>query len=121
MVRWSLLVAFTLLVTCGTVAFDDKIDGKLLIGKWEPDMAPPGLKISIEFQKDNKVVINVDFQGKMEKVEGSYKLENDQLSLTLTKGGQEKTQKAKIIKLTEKEVSIKDDEKGEVQTMKKVP
>ncbi len=121
MIRLSLVLSLLLMSACAVTAFEDKIDGKLLIGKWEPEKVPPGLKVSMEFTKDNKVKFDVDFQGKKEKVEGTYKLENDQFSMTLSKDGQEKTQKLKIVRLNDKELVLKEETKNEEQVLKRLP
>ena len=85
MIRLSLVVSLLLITACTVSAFEDKIDGKLLIGKWEPEKLPPGFKVVMEIAKDNKIKMEVDIQGKQEKVEGTYKLDNDQFSMTLSK------------------------------------
>lgn len=121
MVRQLLAWSFVLLAACTAFAFDDKIDGKLLIGRWEPEKAPPGLKIVMEFAKDNKLKLDVEFQGKQEKVEGTYKLEGDSFSMTLSKDGQEKSQKLKVVRLTDKELVFKEESKGEEQVLKRLP
>lgn len=121
MIRLSLGLSLLFLSACTVSAFEDKIDGKLLIGKWAPDKVPPGLKISMEFTKDNKIKFDVEFQGKQEKVEGTYKLENNQFSMTLSKDGQERTQKAKVVRLNDKEFVLKDEEKNEEQVLKRLP
>ncbi|MFT3880295.1 MAG: hypothetical protein QM703_11615 [Gemmatales bacterium] len=82
---------------------------------------PPGLKIVMEFVKDNKIKLEVEFQGKQEKVEGTYKLDGDQFSMTLSKDGQEKTQKLKVVRLNDKELVFKEESKGEEQVLKRLP
>ena len=123
MVRVLSLFALALLVVTPTYA-DEKIDAKLLIGKWEPtgDKLPPGIKAVIEFQKDDKVVVDVEFQGKSQKIEGKYKVDGNKMEMTM-KGpdGQERTQKMTIVKLSEKEATLKDEEKNEEQVLKKLP
>jgi uncharacterized protein (TIGR03066 family) len=123
MVRVLSLFALALLVVTPSYA-DDKIDAKLLLGKWEPtgDKIPPGLKAVIEFQKDDKVVVEVDFQGKSQKIEGKYKVDGNKMEMTMkSPDGQERTQKLTIVKLTDKEATIKDDDKNEEQILKKLP
>ena len=120
MIRLSLVLSLLCLTACTVSAFEDKIDGKLLIGKWEPEKAPPGFKVSMEFTKDNKVKFDVDIQGKKEKVEGTYKLENNQFSMTLSKDGQERTQKGTITRLSDKELVLKDDA-GKEEVLKRLP
>ncbi len=122
MVRILSLFALALIVVTPSLA-DDKIDGKLLLGKWEPtgDKVPPGLKAVIDFQKDDKVVVEVDFNGKSQKIEGKYKIDGNKLEMTMkTPDGQERSQKMTIVKLTNKEATIKDEDKNEEQVLKKV-
>ena len=121
MIRLSLVLSLLLVSACTVSAFEDNIDGKLLIGKWEPEKAPPGLKISMEFTKDNMVKVEVEFQGKQQKVEGTYKLENDQFTIMLSKDGKEETQKVKIVRLNDKELVLKEETKNEEQVLKRLP
>ena len=120
MFRTSLAITLVFLALGHTAAFDEKIDSKLLIGKWEPAKAPPGLKVVLEFMKENKMKIEVEVQGKQEKIEGTYKVEKDQFSMTLSKDGQERSQKAKIIKLSDKELVLKDENRNEEEVLKRV-
>jgi uncharacterized protein (TIGR03066 family) len=121
MIRVSLVLSLLLLSACTVSAFEDKIDGKLLIGKWEPEKLPPGLKVVMEFAKDNKLKVDVEIQGKQEKVEGTYKLENDQFTMTMSKDGQERTQKLKVVRLNDKELVLKEESKNEEQVLKRLP
>lgn len=121
MIRQLLVLSFVMLAVCTASAFDEKIDSAKLIGKWAPEKVPPGLKIVMEFAKDNKIKLDVDFQGKSEKVEGTYKLEGDAFSMTLSKDGQEKTQKLKVVRLNDKELVFKEESKGEEQVLKRLP
>lgn len=121
MLRTLLMFALTLVAVTVASARDEKIDAKLLLGKWSVENAPPGVKAVIEFKKDDTVQLEVDANGNLRKLEGTYKVEDDTLEITLNRNGQEKTQKVKILKLTEKEAKLKDNDKGEEQTLKKVP
>lgn len=122
MIRQLLALSFVVLAAFAVSAYDGKIDGKLLIGKWTPEKEPAqGFKIVMEFAKENKLKIAVDFQGKQEKVEGTYKLEGDQFSMTLSKDGQDRTQKLKVVRLSDKELVFKEESKGEEQVLKRVP
>lgn len=117
----SCLMLIALLAFAGhTLAFDEKIDAKLLIGKWEPEMAPPGIKVVMEFKKEDKLEINIEVQGKQEKVEGTYKVEGNKLTVTMKREGQEITQNATIVKLEKDSCIIKDDKRNEEQKLKKI-
>ncbi|HQR06453.1 MAG TPA: hypothetical protein PLN21_06500 [Gemmatales bacterium] len=121
MIRQLLVLSFLMFGACTLSAFDDKIDSAKVIGKWSPEKEPaPGFKIVMEFAKENKITIAVDFQGKSEKVEGTYKLDGDQLSMTLSKDGQERTQKLKVVRLNDKELVLKEEGKDKEEVLKKV-
>ena len=122
MLRTLLLVTLAFL-TFSAVQARDEIDAKLLLGKWEitGDKLPAGAKATVEFQKDDKLVVEIELQGKQQKVEGKYKVDGNKLEMTM-KGpdGQERTHKVTIVKLGEKEATMKDEEKNEEQVLKKV-
>jgi uncharacterized protein (TIGR03066 family) len=108
-----------LFLTCCTLPMQDKYDARQLLGKWEIDNVQPGLKAHIEFQKDDKLEISVDFQGKQQKTEGTFKLEGDVLTFTFAK--EKKPRKTKVIKLNGKELIFRDEAMGEEQVLKKLP
>ncbi|HQR06979.1 MAG TPA: hypothetical protein PLN21_09165 [Gemmatales bacterium] len=115
------LLVSVLLLAPSTSRVDDKIDGKLLIGKWTPEKPPEGVdKVVIEYTKDNKMLVEIEVQGQKQNFEGTYKLDGDKLSFKIDIGGQERDEKRKILKLTENEMTTKDEEKNEERTMKKV-
>ncbi len=109
---------FTLLLVC-TLSMQDKYEARQLLGKWEPDNLQLGLKTYMEFQKEDKIEISVDFQGKQQKTEGTFKLEGDALTLTFAKDKKPRT--TKIIKLNDKELIFRDAATGEEQVFKKLP
>ena len=75
---------------------DEKIDGKKLVGKWEPKEAAG--KAVIEFTKDGKLSITA---GPDVKYEGTYKVEGTKLTLTIKAGENEVKKSATILKLTD--------------------
>lgn len=99
----------------------EKIDAKKLVGKWEPvdEKLPPGAKVVIEFTKDGKVTVDMDFGGKKDKIEATYKLDGNKLTMTLKAGDKEKTDEMTVTKLTGGELALKD-EKGKTDEFKKV-
>lgn len=102
-------------------AVDEKIDGKLLVGKWEPAKLPDGVdKLVVEYTKDNKVTVEVETQGMKLKFEGTYKLDGDKLNVKVDVNGNEQDQTRKITKLTADEMVTNDDEKKEERKYKKV-
>lgn len=116
----QLLVSVLLLAPSPSLV-EDKIDGKLLIGKWEPEKLPDGVeKLVVEYTKDNKVSVELEAQGNKQKFEGTYKLEGDKLNIKIDINGNEQNQTRKITKLTDKEMVTNDEEKSEERKYKKV-
>jgi uncharacterized protein (TIGR03066 family) len=109
-----------LLVISTGASAEDKFDAKLLVGSWEMQDAPPGLKLSAVMTKDGKITMTQEAGGKAEKVEGVYKLEGNTLTVTLKlPDGKEHKDVMTVTKLTADEIVTKD-AKGKVDTMKKV-
>ena len=93
----------------------EKIDGKKLVGKWTPK-DEKGPKFTIEFTKDGKVNMNIFDM----KVDGTYKLEGNKITLTLKTEGKEETMTRTISKLTDEEIVSKDDKGGKEDTLVRV-
>jgi uncharacterized protein (TIGR03066 family) len=99
------------LMLMSSAAPQDKIDGKLIVGKWEPEKKPDGVdKILVEFTKDNKMFLDLETNGEKQKIEGTYKVDGDKLEVKFEVQGQPMEQKRTITKLTETEMITKDDE-----------
>jgi uncharacterized protein (TIGR03066 family) len=97
------------------VGQEEKVDGKLLIGKWEPKMKE-GKDFTVEFTKDGKMIFSI---GAELKVEGTYKLTGNKLSYTMKFGGEEKTESRTINSLSKTELTSTD-EKGKKDTIVRV-
>jgi uncharacterized protein (TIGR03066 family) len=121
--------AAVFLLACGAaVAGQAKIDAKKLIGKWEPahekdakdkkDKAPPGPAMIIEFAANNKMSMTVTDAGKDFKVEGTYKLEADKLSVQMKVRDKEVTETLTVKKLTDDEL-VTEDSKNKTETLKR--
>lgn len=95
----------------------DAIDAKKLLGKWQP--ADKKENVTIEFAKDGKLIVSVDIGGKTEKVEGTYKLDGNKLSVAMTFMGMEQKETMTVGKLTDEELETTDS-KGKKETLKKV-
>lgn len=94
----------------------EKVDDKKIVGKWEPtEGLPPGAKATVEFTKDGKLLINFSFGDKAEKIEGTYKLEGNKLSVDL----KEKKETSTVTKLTDEDLFLKD-EKGKEEKFKRL-
>lgn len=98
---------------------DKKIDGKLLIGKWVPKEEKKGLSMTLEFKKEGKLAFAVDFMGKTETIDGTYKLDGDKLEVVIKFLGEEKKDTLTIKKLSETELETTDS-KGKTDTFTKV-
>jgi uncharacterized protein (TIGR03066 family) len=118
--RFMLSVAALLLVA--TCAFaQDKVDAKLLIGKWEPDGGDTkGAKIVLEFTDKGEMLVNAEFGGQKMDLKGSYKLDGDKLEIKLKNPtGTEKATSLKVVKLTKEELITKEGDQKE-EKMKRV-
>jgi uncharacterized protein (TIGR03066 family) len=93
----------------------DKIDGKKLVGKWEPSEAKADPKIVIEFTKDGKLNF---LAGKDVKYAGTYKLDGNKLSFTIKAGENEVTKMVTVLKLTD-DIMEAEGEMGK-KTMKRI-
>src|SRR5947199_1452320 len=111
--------ALGLFLCCGLSAADDKVDAKKLIGKWEPKEKKEGASMVIEFAKDGKLTITVTGKGKEVKIDGTYKVDGNKLVTTLKVGDKEKTDASTVTKLTDSELTTKD-EKGKEDTLLRV-
>jgi uncharacterized protein (TIGR03066 family) len=113
-------LAVALAVAAGAAAQDkkdDKVDAKKLIGKWQP--AEKKENVTIEFTKDGKLFVTADVAGKAEKLEGTYKLDGNKLTVGLKVGGSDQTETMTVTKLTDDEL-VTEDSKGKKETLKKV-
>ena len=101
----SIIGAVVVLALAGftTAAGQEKIDGKKLIGKWEPaDLA--GARMVVEFADKGKVTVSVEKGGKSTKVEGTYKLDGNKLTMTMKFMEKEVKEEVKLTKLTDDEM-----------------
>ncbi|MBY0512484.1 MAG: hypothetical protein K2P78_01065 [Gemmataceae bacterium] len=83
---------------------------KKIVGKWVIDKSsgdlPPGTKI--EFTKDGKLAAMLKVDTQELKIEGSYKIEKDKITVKLKVGDQTVEETATITKLDDKVLEIKD-------------
>lgn len=113
------VMAVALVVTAGVSADDtgEKFDAKKLVGKWEPKDGKD--KFRVEFTKDGKVAFAAGDKDDF-KADGTYKLTGNKLMMTIKFGGEEKSMTRTISKLTDTEMTSKDDEKGKEDTLVRV-
>ncbi len=103
----------------GRDAKDAKVDGKLLVGKWTSDEEKKKDKMFIEFTKDGKLAVSVDFGGKELKIDGTYKLDGNKLSVKMSFMGEEKSEVMTVNSLTKNKL-VTTDEKGKKDTLVRV-
>ena len=118
----GLAAAVLVLAAGGTTVGQDtktKLDAKLLVGKWTPDDEAKRDKMIIEFAKDGKLVIAINFGGKEAKIDGTYKLDGDKLSVKMSFLGEEKNEVMTVNTLTAKTL-VTTDEKGKKDTLIRV-
>lgn len=119
------LLGFALAVGLAAAATaDDKkdlpVDGKKLIGKWEPKEAKKDLKTAIEFTKDGKLVLTVEPAGKKPTtIDGTYKLDGNKLRMKLKLDRKEVDEEAAVLRLTDAELET-EDAKGKKETLTRV-
>ena len=115
------LLVSVLLLSPSTSLMEDKIDAKLLLGKWEPEKKPDNAdKVVVEYKKEGKLTVEVEAQGMKLNFEGTYKLDGDKLEVKIDFNGNEQVQNRKITKLTKDEMVTNDDEKKEERKYKRV-
>lgn len=120
--RTLLGIGLVLALATGLNAADEKkadIDGKKLVGKWEPKTPKKGEAMVMEFSKDGKLTVTGDMGGKEVKIEGTYKLDGDKLSFALKFMDVEIKETVTITKLTDDEMEGKDKD-GKAESFKKV-
>jgi uncharacterized protein (TIGR03066 family) len=114
----GMAVAVLMAAAGGTAAGrDEKIDAKLLVGKWTPKEEDKKGQFVVEFTKDGKVLLSAP--GKEFKAEGTYKLDGNKLSFKMKFGGEEKSQVRTVHSLTKSEL-VSSDEKDRKDTLIRV-
>lgn len=101
--RTAFGVGMVLALVGGVAAADDKIDAKKLLGKWEHKE----MMFVVTFAKDGKVAI----EGGDLKIDGTYKIDGNKLTMKIKFGDEEKEMKRTITKLTDTELTSTDDDK----------
>jgi uncharacterized protein (TIGR03066 family) len=110
-------VLFFSLTLVGAAGTDN---AKKIIGLWEVtkgEGAPPGS--TVEFSKDGKLKVHAKVGDKEINIDGTYKVEGDKLTVTLTFEGKTIMETNKIKKLTEQQLIV-EDEKGKVEEFKRI-
>ena len=115
------LVAVAVAVAAGWAgAADEKVDARKLVGKWSPAKTDPkGRKTVLEFKDAGKFTMSVTADGKTEAVDGTYKLDGNQMNVEMKVGDTTIKETLTVTRLTDDELVTKDS-KGEVDTLKRV-
>jgi uncharacterized protein (TIGR03066 family) len=95
---------------------------KMLVGKWEITKAEEGtvpVGAMVTFTKDGKCTVAVKVGDKEETMEGKYKTEPHKFIVTFKQGDQEKTHTITVTKITDKEMTTKDEDGKVVECKKK--
>ncbi|HSQ57795.1 MAG TPA: TIGR03066 family protein [Gemmata sp.] len=121
--RTILGCAAILALACGaSFAGQTKVDAKKLVGKWAPapekDKKEKPLPMVIEFTADGKVSMTVGAPGAEHRVDGTYSLAADKLSVQLKVREMDVKETLTIKKLTDDELTT-EDSKGKAETMKR--
>jgi uncharacterized protein (TIGR03066 family) len=117
------LNAIVVLAFAGFATAEDKkevkIDAKKLIGKWEPAEEVKNAKIVIEFSDNGKMTVQYTIDGKVETMEGTYKVDGNKIEMS--KAGSKDVSRTLIVtKLTDDELVSKDTATGKDGTLKKI-
>lgn len=101
-----------MVVVAGTAQAQDD-NAKKIIGTWIVDKAGGDLPVgsSLEFTKDGKLLAVIKADGMEVKLDGTYKVEKDKLSVKVKIGDQNLEETATIKKLTDEALEIEDKDK----------
>jgi uncharacterized protein (TIGR03066 family) len=93
---------------------------KTIVGKWEITKAGGGAPVGtvVEFTKDGKLAVVVKLDDKEQKLDGTYKLDKEKLTVKLTAGGETIDETVTIKKLAGDDMEWEDKDK-KVDVLKK--
>ncbi len=104
--RFVLTSACFVVAACLAVAADNY--AKKIIGKWDTRTQEQPVGATMEFFKNGKMRIRFGSGAGTVSYSGTYKIEDDKLSMTLNMGGQNKTDTSTIKKLSDRELHLQD-------------
>jgi uncharacterized protein (TIGR03066 family) len=116
--KWLAVGAVVCLAGGGARAADN---AKMLVGKWELTKVDEGglpKGTVIEFTKDGKVKLVMKKDDKDATMEGTYKVDGDKFDVTMKVGDDEHKQTITILKLTDTELHVKN-EQGKMSELTK--
>jgi uncharacterized protein (TIGR03066 family) len=94
-------------------------DAKKLVGKWEPKEKEEGLTVVVEFTNDGKASFTTTANGKVTKIEGTYKVNGNRITMPMKYGETVRTHTLTVSKLTDTEL-VSTDEKGKEDTLVRI-
>ena len=115
-------VAFVFVAAASADDKEKKFDAAKFVGKWEltksgDENAPKGAVV--EFAKDMKVSITIDFNGKEFKMEGTYKVDGDKITVKLKTPDGKEDEDTDTIKTLTDDMIVLVDKKGKETEFKK--
>jgi uncharacterized protein (TIGR03066 family) len=116
--KWLAVGAVVCLAGGGARAADNE---KMIVGKWELTKVDEGglpKGTVIEFTKDGKVKLVMKKDDKDATMEGTYKVDGDKFDVTMKVGDDEHKQTITILKLTDTELHVKN-EQGKMSELTK--
>lgn len=120
---FAVALGLAVLGLAGTAGAQDKKDDNAakIVGKWEVTKSGSDLPAgsTIEFTKDGKLTAVVKADGQELKLDGTYKVEKEKLTVKLKLGDQEMEEAVTIKKLTDDALEVEDKDK-KVDVFKKV-
>lgn len=114
--------AVAIVFTVGARAEEKSDLAKMLVGKWEITKADEGtipVGTMVEFTKDGKCSVTMKVGDKEEKMEGKYKVEPHKFIVMFKQGDTEMSHTITVTKITDKEMTTKDEEGKVVESKKK--
>ena len=105
---FALALGGLIVVTAGFATAADDDNAKKIVGKWEITKSGSDLPVgsTVEFTKDGK--LSAVIKGDDTKLEGTYKVEKEKLTVKLKVGDQSVEETVTITKLTEDALELKD-------------
>jgi uncharacterized protein (TIGR03066 family) len=126
--RWSrcsvaaaLVLGLALIGSASPGGGKDKIDARKLVGTWKvskSEMLPPGSVV--QFAKDGKLKVNAEKDGEKVEIKGTYKVDGNKLTVTITVMDTDSKHNETIKKLTDKELIIQHEMGGKTTELTRV-
>lgn len=108
----------TVVVACLPVRGQDKKNADKILGTWEATKGEIPAGATLAFNKDGKLKVMAEVDGKAVNIEGTYKVDGDTLTTTTKHEGADRTETATIKTLTDKELVL-ENKKGKTFEFKK--